>query len=117
MNYLHARQAGNFADVFKHALLSRLLLAMGRDDAPFLYLETHAGAGRYEFAERDVGRIRDRTDAPPTLPDYHCTCWSNTYSVSGGTLASHSGTGSSPSSHAGGPRGGAMRGGSADSPT
>jgi 23S rRNA (adenine2030-N6)-methyltransferase len=48
--YRHQFHAGNFADVFKHALLVRLLLALGRKDKPYLYLDTHAGIGRYDLA-------------------------------------------------------------------
>jgi 23S rRNA (adenine2030-N6)-methyltransferase len=47
--YRHQFHAGNFADVFKHSLLVRLLLAMGRKDKPFFYLDTHAGTGRYDL--------------------------------------------------------------------
>lgn len=50
MNYRHAFHAGNFADVFKHVLLLRLLAALARKDKAFAYIETHAGAGRYALA-------------------------------------------------------------------
>ncbi len=42
MNYRHAFHAGNFADVFKHAVLSLLLKSLARKDAAFCYLDTHA---------------------------------------------------------------------------
>jgi hypothetical protein len=48
---------------------------------------------------------------------YHCTSWSKTYSGGGCARASQSGTASTGgSSHAGGPRAGAIRGGAAGSP-
>ena len=50
MNYRHAFHAGNFADVFKHVLLSRILVYLGRKPAPFRYIDTHAGLGRYDLA-------------------------------------------------------------------
>lgn len=50
MNYRHAFHAGNFADVVKHALLARLIDYLKRKDAPFLYLDTHAGVGRYDLS-------------------------------------------------------------------
>lgn len=50
MNYRHAFHAGNFADVVKHALLARLLVYLAKKEAPFLYLDTHAGVGRYDLA-------------------------------------------------------------------
>lgn len=50
MNYRHAFHAGNFADVFKHAVLARILTYLTRKDAPLLYLDTHAGTGLYDLA-------------------------------------------------------------------
>ena len=50
MNYRHGYHAGNFADVFKHLLLVRLLRALQRKDKAFAYIETHAGGGRYDLA-------------------------------------------------------------------
>lgn len=62
MNYRHAFHAGNFADVFKHTVLALLLKSLARKDAPFCYLDTHAGAGRYDLlgeAARKTGEYRD----------------------------------------------------------
>ena len=49
MNYRHGYHAGNFADVFKHAILARVLTLMAAKDAPFRVIDTHAGAGRYDL--------------------------------------------------------------------
>lgn len=49
MNYRHHYHAGNYADVFKHALLVPLVRAMQRKDKGFLYLDTHAGRGGYDL--------------------------------------------------------------------
>jgi 23S rRNA (adenine2030-N6)-methyltransferase len=78
--YRHLFHAGNFADVFKHALLTRLLLALARKDKPFCYVDTHAGIGLYDLTHpwarknaeyRDgVALIWERTDAPPELGPY-----------------------------------------------
>ncbi|MBI4195807.1 MAG: 23S rRNA (adenine(2030)-N(6))-methyltransferase RlmJ [Betaproteobacteria bacterium] len=78
--YRHLFHAGNFADVFKHALLVRLLLALGRKDKPYCFLDTHAGTGRYDLAhpwaqkarefENGIGRLWDRKDAPAALAPY-----------------------------------------------
>jgi 23S rRNA (adenine2030-N6)-methyltransferase len=77
--YRHLFHAGNFADVFKHALLTRLLLALQRKDKPFCYLDTHAGIGRYDlkhpWAEKlaehreGIDRIWNR-DVPAALKPY-----------------------------------------------
>jgi len=50
MNYRHSFHAGNFADVFKHAMLARILVYLTRKDAALRYIDTHAGAGRYDLA-------------------------------------------------------------------
>ncbi|MBI3897999.1 MAG: 23S rRNA (adenine(2030)-N(6))-methyltransferase RlmJ [Gammaproteobacteria bacterium] len=56
MNYRHIYHAGNFADVFKHLLLVRLLESFKRKDKGFAYLETHAGAGAYDLQAADAGK-------------------------------------------------------------
>jgi 23S rRNA (adenine2030-N6)-methyltransferase len=45
MNYRHAFHAGNFADVVKHALLSRVVAHLRKKDAAFRVIDTHAGTG------------------------------------------------------------------------
>ncbi len=47
MNYRHAYHAGNFADVFKHAILLAVLEHLRVKDKPFFVLDTHAGVGSY----------------------------------------------------------------------
>jgi 23S rRNA (adenine2030-N6)-methyltransferase len=80
LSYRHSFHAGNFADVLKHAVLVLLLEALQRKDKPFFYLDTHAGAGRYdlnapaaqknrEFAD-GIERILSLGDAPPELAGY-----------------------------------------------
>lgn len=62
MNYRHAFHAGNFADVVKHALLARILVYLTRKDAPFLYLDTHAGVGRYDLSADEARRTGEWRD-------------------------------------------------------
>lgn len=62
MNYRHSYHAGNFADVFKHTILILLLQALRSKDKPFCYLDTHAGAGRYDLlgeAARKTGEYQE----------------------------------------------------------
>ena len=62
MNYRHAFHAGNFADVFKHALLTRMLVYLTRKDAALRYIDTHAGIGLYDLdgdQARRTGEWRD----------------------------------------------------------
>jgi 23S rRNA (adenine2030-N6)-methyltransferase len=56
MKYRHSFHAGNFADVHKHVALGALLQAMQRKDKGFFYLDTHAGAGRYDLASPETHR-------------------------------------------------------------
>jgi 23S rRNA (adenine2030-N6)-methyltransferase len=73
MNYRHEFHAGNFADVLKHAVLTRILLYLQRKDKPFRYLDTHAGAGLYDLSGPEAARSGEARDGiailraqPPT---------------------------------------------------
>jgi 23S rRNA (adenine2030-N6)-methyltransferase len=84
VNYRHHYHAGNFADVMKHAVLVRIVRAMQRKERGFLYVDTHAGRGRYDLASaargdtlerkpewpEGVGRLWNRTRLPEVLADY-----------------------------------------------
>lgn len=80
MNYRHLFHAGNFADVFKHVVLTLLLRSLQRKDSPFCYFDTHAGAGRYDLASpaaqrngefrNGIGRLWDMKSNPGGLADY-----------------------------------------------
>jgi 23S rRNA (adenine2030-N6)-methyltransferase len=79
MNYRHGFHAGNFADVFKHALLARLLLYLTRKQTPFRVIDTHAGEGAYDLSAdeatrtgewRDgVGRLAELSAVAPQIRD------------------------------------------------
>ncbi|MCQ8781398.1 23S rRNA (adenine(2030)-N(6))-methyltransferase RlmJ [Mangrovibrevibacter kandeliae] len=56
MNYRHAFHAGNFADVVKHALLTRLIEYLKTKDKPFRVFDTHAGRGLYDLTAEEAGR-------------------------------------------------------------
>jgi 23S rRNA (adenine2030-N6)-methyltransferase len=56
MNYRHAFHAGNFADVFKHAILARIVAHLCEKVQPFRVIDTHAGAGDYDLAGEEAGR-------------------------------------------------------------
>jgi 23S rRNA (adenine2030-N6)-methyltransferase len=56
MNYRHSFHAGNFADVLKHAVLTRILVHLRAKPAPFRVIDTHAGAGLYDLAGEEAGR-------------------------------------------------------------
>src|SRR5258708_29055862 len=56
MNYRHAFRAGSFADVVKHAVLTRLLVHLGGKPAAYRAIDTHAGAGLYDLAGPEADR-------------------------------------------------------------
>ena len=56
MNYRHAFHAGSFADVFKHAVLCRILHYLREKPAAFRVIDTHAGAGIYDLAGTEAAR-------------------------------------------------------------
>ena len=78
--YRHLFHAGNFADVFKHALLTRLLIALARKEKPFCYVESHAGIGLYDLSHpwaqklgeyrAGIERLWERDDIPALLQPY-----------------------------------------------
>ncbi len=78
--YRHLFHAGNFADVFKHALLTRLLIALKRKEKPFCYVDTHAGIGLYDLTHpwaqklseyrAGIERLWERDDIPALLQPY-----------------------------------------------
>lgn len=56
MNYRHAYHAGNFADVFKHVVLTRIIEYLKRKDAAFRVIDTHAGTGLYELSSEEAAK-------------------------------------------------------------
>jgi len=78
--YRHQFHAGNFADVFKHSLLTRLLILLARKNKPFWYLDTHAGIGLYDLShpwarrlaeyEDGIERLWKRKDIPQLFAPY-----------------------------------------------
>ncbi|MFZ6046078.1 23S rRNA (adenine(2030)-N(6))-methyltransferase RlmJ [Pseudomonas sp. CR3202] len=80
MNYRHAFHAGNHADVLKHFTLARLIALLSRKEAPFAYLDSHAGVGLYDLLgdqasrtdewREGIGRLWDLPDLPAPMTDY-----------------------------------------------
>ncbi len=62
MNYRHAYHAGNFADVLKHVVLSRVLTYMKQKPQPFRVIDTHAGAGRYDLESEEATKTGEWRD-------------------------------------------------------
>jgi 23S rRNA (adenine2030-N6)-methyltransferase len=80
LSYRHAFHAGNHADVFKHVTLALILRSLQRKTTPFCYIDTHAGAGRYDLNSREaekvgeyregIARLWPRDDSPELVQDY-----------------------------------------------
>ncbi|TGQ46661.1 23S rRNA (adenine(2030)-N(6))-methyltransferase RlmJ [Mesorhizobium sp. M00.F.Ca.ET.216.01.1.1] len=73
MNYRHAYHAGNFADVVKHVVLSRLVEYLKQKGKAFRVIDTHAGIGRYDLSSSEAqktgewqGGIGRLIDAEPS---------------------------------------------------
>ena len=62
MNYRPIYHAGNFADVFKHAILSLIARHLRLKDKPFFLLDTHAGIGRYDLSSEEAQRTGEYRD-------------------------------------------------------
>ena len=62
MNYRHAFHAGNFADVMKHVILTRLIEYLKLKPAAFRMIDTHAGIGRYSLTGDEARRSPEWMD-------------------------------------------------------
>ncbi|MBU6460362.1 MAG: 23S rRNA (adenine(2030)-N(6))-methyltransferase RlmJ [Proteobacteria bacterium] len=80
LSYRHAFHAGNHADVLKHVILVALLRHLRIKDKPFVFIDTHAGAGQYNlhegYAQKNqefhsgISRLLKCTDLPALLQEY-----------------------------------------------
>jgi 23S rRNA (adenine2030-N6)-methyltransferase len=59
MNYQHAFHAGNFADVHKHVVLTRILEYLRGKPQAFRVIDTHAGCGRYDLFGPEAERAQE----------------------------------------------------------
>ncbi len=79
-SYRHAFHAGNHADVLKHLVTMQLISYLNQKPAPYMFIDTHAGAGMYALGgpfasknaefESGISRLWQRTDLPASLADY-----------------------------------------------
>jgi len=83
LSYRHGFHAGNHADVLKHCVLISVLDYMAQKNTPFVYVDTHAGAGMYSLQDAWAEKTRDyetgitrlwplsgSPDMPPVLQAY-----------------------------------------------
>lgn len=79
-SYRHAFHAGNHADVLKHIVLMQVLNYFAKKEAPYTYVDTHAGAGLYAldgvYAQKSqesltgVAPLWKAPNLPSMLADY-----------------------------------------------
>jgi 23S rRNA (adenine2030-N6)-methyltransferase len=62
MNYRHLFHAGNFADVFKHAVLHVMLHQLQQKDSAYCFVDTHAGCGRYDLQAMSAQKTAEYRD-------------------------------------------------------
>ena len=83
LSYRHSFHAGNHADVLKHIVQSLCLESLKQKEKPFVYHDTHSGAGRYDLlhahAEKTgeykdgIAKIWQLNDIPAELMPYLST--------------------------------------------
>ncbi|MDW6091486.1 23S rRNA (adenine(2030)-N(6))-methyltransferase RlmJ [Vibrio rhizosphaerae] len=80
LSYRHSFHAGNHADVLKHTVQSLILTALQKKEKPFVYHDTHSGAGRYDLThewsektgeyKQGIARLWQQSDRPQALENY-----------------------------------------------
>jgi 23S rRNA (adenine2030-N6)-methyltransferase len=71
MNYRHIYHAGNFADVFKHCVLIVLAQSLLKKTGPILFLETHAGIGKYDLTSAVAQKTREYENGATRIYNLH----------------------------------------------
>ncbi|OPB31835.1 23S rRNA (adenine(2030)-N(6))-methyltransferase RlmJ [Bartonella sp. AR 15-3] len=59
MNYRHIYHAGNFADVFKHIIVTRIIEYLKRKEKAFRVIDTHAGIGLYDLSSVEAHKTEE----------------------------------------------------------
>lgn len=62
MNYRHIYHAGNFADVFKHLIIARIIEYLKKKDHAFRVIDTHAGTGIYDLSADEAQKTGEWID-------------------------------------------------------
>lgn len=79
-SYRHGFHAGNHADVLKHIVLTHILDYYNQKDAPYWFVDLHAGAGLYDlegqWAQKKgeylegIARVWEAKSPPPAVMHY-----------------------------------------------
>ncbi len=75
LSYRHIYHAGNHADILKHVIVSQICQHLIKKEAPFFYLDTHAGIGEYPLSSTQAQKNKEfesgiaKLIAESTLPE------------------------------------------------
>ena len=80
LSYRHAFHAGNYADVLKHLVLTRIVKHLTNKAGPICYIDTHAGTGGYSLVSSEakktgeynqgIGLLWGQKKLPKPLAEY-----------------------------------------------
>ena len=59
LSYRHIYHAGNHADILKHLIVSQVCRHLVKKEAPFFYLDTHAGIGQYSLSSEQAQKNKE----------------------------------------------------------
>ncbi|MCV2403381.1 23S rRNA (adenine(2030)-N(6))-methyltransferase RlmJ [Marinomonas sp. C2222] len=59
LSYRHIYHAGNHADILKHLVVSQICRHLIKKEAPFFYLDTHAGIGQYPLDSEQAQKNKE----------------------------------------------------------
>ena len=69
LSYRHIYHAGNHADILKHLTVSQICRHFIKKDAPFFYLDTHAGIGQYSLNSEQAQKNKEFHSGIARLPN------------------------------------------------
>ncbi|GAA5188666.1 23S rRNA (adenine(2030)-N(6))-methyltransferase RlmJ [Ferrimonas gelatinilytica] len=72
LSYRHSYHAGNHADVLKHSVQALILEALKAKPKPFIYHDTHSGAGRYDLKDAHAEKTGEYVDGIGRLWQQDC---------------------------------------------
>jgi len=80
LSYRHNFHAGNHADIVKHIVETLIIQSLTQKEKPFIYHDTHSGAGRYDLTndwaektgefKQGIARIWEQPDTPQLIQPY-----------------------------------------------
>ena len=62
LSYRHSFHAGNFADILKHIVAVEVLEHLTKKDKPFEYIDTHSGAGLFNFKSAHARKLEEHVN-------------------------------------------------------